>query len=197
MEIGGCNPQLGQSRTRYSYYFSRHSHTWGWATWQRAWMHYDKDIMHWPRIKRTQQWQNMWEERKEREYWETILDRVYKGEIDTWDYQWQLALWCNNALSAVPNLNLISNLGCGRGATHTRFRSHVLAELPLRNLDIISHPLEVKRNEEAYDFYFYKIVLGTQLRRLARSIRYVVQLVHQRIIGRGRSWVLNRKQYLT
>ncbi|OUC08639.1 hemolytic protein HlpA-like protein, partial [Litorilinea aerophila] len=45
MAITGDNFQFGRSRTKYSYYFSRYFHSWGWATWRRAWQHYD-DTLH-------------------------------------------------------------------------------------------------------------------------------------------------------
>ena len=34
-----------------SYYFSRGHNTWGWATWARAFRHYDVDMAEWPRVR--------------------------------------------------------------------------------------------------------------------------------------------------
>ena len=42
--ICGHNFQDAQWRGDGSYYFSRYADPWGWATWQRAWKHYDKDL---------------------------------------------------------------------------------------------------------------------------------------------------------
>lgn len=47
MTISGDNFQLGNSRTEYSYYFSKYTHIWGWASWRRAWQHYDVDMKSW------------------------------------------------------------------------------------------------------------------------------------------------------
>src|SRR3954453_1153033 len=41
MMISGDNFQGGRRRTPDSYYFSRYVHSWGWATWRRAWQHFD------------------------------------------------------------------------------------------------------------------------------------------------------------
>src|SRR5665648_587346 len=38
--ISGDNFQFGKKRTEYSYYFSRYTHIWGWASWRRAWDNY-------------------------------------------------------------------------------------------------------------------------------------------------------------
>ena len=50
-QIGGVNFQSGRRRTNYSYYFSRYAHIWGWATWRRAWRHYDVALKAWPLIR--------------------------------------------------------------------------------------------------------------------------------------------------
>lgn len=171
MEIAGSNWQLGHSRTNDSYYFSKHSHTWGWATWKRAWDHYDEKLTMWPGLKGTKDWARMWNDPREMEYWETILDRVYEGEIDTWDYQWQLAMWCRNGLSAVPNVNLVSNIGFGRDATHTTRARHPLAELPTHRLDDIRHPPAVIAHKEADTFFFEHFLWAKPWKRYIRTIR--------------------------
>ena len=47
MHIGGTNFQFGKERTKYSYYFSRYAHVWGWASWRRAWKFYDVEMKNW------------------------------------------------------------------------------------------------------------------------------------------------------
>jgi hypothetical protein len=49
MHIDGCSYQFGQRRTLDSYYFSRFVCPWGWASWRRAWQHYDFGATLWPR----------------------------------------------------------------------------------------------------------------------------------------------------
>ncbi len=47
MHIGGM--QLSPTgRCSASYRFSRFTHVWGWATWRRAWQHYDVAMGGWP-----------------------------------------------------------------------------------------------------------------------------------------------------
>lgn len=53
MTIGGANFQFGVRRTPYSYYFSAVHHIWGWATWRRAWRHYDVEMKQWPNVAQT------------------------------------------------------------------------------------------------------------------------------------------------
>jgi hypothetical protein len=172
MEIAGSNWQLGQSRTDFSYYFSKHSHTWGWATWKRAWRHYDEKLSLWPTIKGTQDWDQMWDDPREKKYWEWILDRVHEGDIDTWDYQWQFAMWIHKGLSAVSNVNLVSNIGFGREATHTSSLRHPLAGLPRQSLTEICHSPSVSCHKEADKFLFEEFLWESSWKRLARKAKH-------------------------
>ena len=43
MAIGGRSDLVG-TRTSASYYFSHLPSSWGWATWRRAWQHYDIEL---------------------------------------------------------------------------------------------------------------------------------------------------------
>ena len=35
------------------YYVSRNTHIWGWATWRRAWQHFDSELAAWPQRRDT------------------------------------------------------------------------------------------------------------------------------------------------
>ena len=140
MVISGTNLQFGNKRTKYSYYFSKHLHVWGWASWRRAWKYYDVNISLWPEIRDGGWLYDLFGDKKKVEYWKRIFDRVYKGEIDTWDYQWGLACWIQAGSIILPNVNLISNIGFGQGATHTKSK-HQVANLAVERMDFpIKHP---------------------------------------------------------
>jgi hypothetical protein len=55
--ISGDNFQFGRKRGDASYYFSRYNHIWGWASWRRAWQHYDRNMAIWPKF-RDDHWLN-------------------------------------------------------------------------------------------------------------------------------------------
>jgi len=116
--ISGNNFQYGQRRGEASYYFSRYCHIWGWATWRDRWASYDATLSLWPKYRNLLL--SSMEGVLERAYWATLLDRTYKGEIDTWDYQWQFASWLNQRVNVIPQANLVTNIGFGEQAHHTR-----------------------------------------------------------------------------
>jgi hypothetical protein len=53
-------------------------------------------------------------------FWRSIFTQVYDGQIDTWDYQLTLSFWLRGMISICPARNLISNIGFGSDATHTK-----------------------------------------------------------------------------
>jgi len=169
MEIGGGNYQAGQTRSEYSYYFSKYSHTHGWATWRRAWRYFDESIAAWPYLKQTAAWNLICGGEQERQYWNSIYNMIFEGKLTTsWDYQWQFARWCRGGVAAVPNVNLVSNIGFGRQATHTRWKCKALAHLPTHDIGTIRHPPAVVGNLEADRYMFRKIFQGNMFCRALR-----------------------------
>lgn len=114
--IAGCNRGLSSKYFSSSYAFSRFPLGWGWATWRRAWMEYRDEVDDWPQI-----CQAVWgDDHRALAYWHDKYERLQNGEIDTWDYSWQLSLWRNHRRAIVPKYNMVKNVGFGDLATHTR-----------------------------------------------------------------------------
>jgi hypothetical protein len=161
MMISGDNFQPKQ-RTHNSYYFSRWAHIWGWASWRRAWEHFDMEIATWPLAKANHTLRAAFSSDEEYRDWEPLLDRQHAGEIDTWDFPWQYACWSNHGLSIIPEKNLISNIGFGRDATHTLDPASHLANRPTTAIDELVHPAFVLPNYEA-DQHTLEQIFGPML----------------------------------
>jgi hypothetical protein len=154
MSISGDNFQFGRKRNTDSYYFSQYNHIWGWATWRRAWKHYDVDVQLWNTV-RDDGWLNdILNDRSIVKVWQKNFQDVHDGKVDTWDYQWVFACWIQSGLTILPNVNLISNIGFGADATHTKSADNEFANLPVEAISLpLQHPKFVVRNLEA-DKYF-------------------------------------------
>ncbi|MBC99007.1 MAG: hypothetical protein CME63_14790 [Halobacteriovoraceae bacterium] len=116
--VAGCN--LGANfDSEESFFFSYYISIWGWATWRRAWKFYDVngDLIENDHMRRTMKRHFSWNELI---YRTKCFKAVQLGEIDTWDYQWHLTCLSQNFLTIVPRLNLVSNIGVGEEATHTK-----------------------------------------------------------------------------
>ncbi len=157
MMISGDNFQP-HPRTGNSYYFSRWPHIWGWASWRRAWRHFDVDISSWPRLKASEQLNSVFSDPVEYDHWSSVLDRQHANEIDTWDFPWAYACWANQGLTILPERNLISNIGFGASATHTVDPSSHLANLKTHALGKLIHPEVVEANQVADEFTWQNIL---------------------------------------
>jgi hypothetical protein len=189
MEIGGGNFQLGRRRTTHSYYFSAYCCVYGWATWRRAWRHYDLHIRRWPELRSSGLLESVCGDGVEVDYWRRVFDEVYDGRMaSTWDYQWLLALWSQHGLSVVPEVNLVSNIGFGPDASHTKWLEAPEAALPTGRMDELDHPLAVWRNRDADRFLFDAIIGGSRLRGVAGFLSRVRAAVRWHI-GRPRAEV--------
>ena len=178
MMISGDNFQQ-EPRGDASYYFSKWSHIWGWASWRRAWALYDVEMKTWPQVRQQELLRAVCENDFEFEHWKKTFDQQYAGKIDTWDYAWAYSCWTNNGLTILPQKNLVSNLGFGPDATHTTDTASPLQRLPVGQLGTLSHPTVMARN---------------QLADLDTLNRYFLPQPPQRRKNRLRQWIQRVKR---
>lgn len=165
----------------HSYYFSKFNHIWGWATWRRAWAHYDVGMKDWSLQLGEQVLKDVFPDNAPlRRFWVDCFSKVAAGEIDTWDYQWDFTCWRFGGLTCAPTANLISNVGFGAGATHTVDAESKLANLQTSSLPLpLVHPPDIRRNVTADNWsganlfplkrYSARRVLGRRLKALLRG----------------------------
>lgn len=153
MVVSGDNFQFGRKRTSYSYYFSIFPHCNGWASWRRAWRHFDFEISLLPEVLDSGSLRSIHSDRALR-YWSKIFKNVYESnEKHFWDYQWAFACWIQNGLAILPDVNLVTNIGYGSDATHTTDSNCHIANLPVEAMNFpLTHPKLVLRNYQADKF---------------------------------------------
>jgi hypothetical protein len=135
-----------------SYYFSRYCYIWGWATWRRAWRCYDREMAEWPLLSRNGWLHDKVETSTAINFWRRQFDDGHEQHPDglnTWDVQLVFAFWRHKMHSIVPRKNLITNLGIGADATHTR-QTLGSAEQGAGFLEFpLQHPAEQTVDEKA------------------------------------------------
>lgn len=135
--------------SNYSYLFSRYAETCGYATWARAWCHYDADMRLWQAAKESGLLQSDFLGPREQMYWQKLFDEVWSRtcKCDPYDFQWLFACWLQGGLSIVPRSNLVTNIGGGPEATHTQQADCKFLRRPVQAIDWpLKHPLVVVRN---------------------------------------------------
>jgi hypothetical protein len=164
-----------------SYGFIPYALIWGWATWKRAWQHYDGNLDNWKKIRGTREVKKLWPDRIERRIRSKSLEFLLANPEDTWDHQWGFTVSYHRGLTVFPRNNLVSNIGWGRpDATHTK-SSGSRQEAPTAPVLPLIHPEEVFIDEQATSDalngrlygagkYRLRFQLQKNFRKLARAI---------------------------
>lgn len=165
MHISGNNYQGGRIRGNGSYYASQFAHSWGWATWRRAWAHYKLDISgfknDWDTLSAELGFSN---DRKA--WWFESLKTCGNGMSSIWDFQWHYAIMKQRGVCLLPQVHLVRNIGIGSDATHTH--SHTNTTLtPCRSLKNIKHPADLRIHPEWDEFDFRHSVVNLPYPRLS------------------------------
>lgn len=146
LHIGGTNP-VDDNLTSQTYYFSKYNRIWGWASWKRAWRYFDSQIKFWPEL-RDKKTHYQWFKPREARIWERAWDRVYANKVDAWGYQWFLCRLMQGK-AIVPCVNLVSNIGFNKDATHTFHSVSLLSNLPRGEITFpLIHPESLNEDAE-------------------------------------------------
>lgn len=180
--ISGCNLISKRFEPHESYFFSHYNHVWGWASWRRAWQHYDVTMQAWPEwrdengVRSISDGSSLFES-----YWRETFENVFLGRIDTWDYQWTFACWRIGMLTVLPASNQTHNLGFGLEATHTTIDTpdYVQDSIPMLLNIPMRHPSSVKCNIKADKLisrYIVHLTIFEDLKRKLRAIPFFVKI---------------------
>jgi hypothetical protein len=168
----------------YSYFFSKYPLAWGWATWRRAWAHFDPRLTSWPRFRLQPEAISLFDTEDERRYWFDTFSRMHAGRAPGgdgwgfWDYAWYYACM-TQGLSIHPTVNMISNVGFDAVASNTVGASDLAGRAHQTPGETLCHPSWVLRDRQADLDIFDRRFPGALLKR-QRSLR------HQ--IGRPSRW---------
>jgi len=132
MHVSGYNvvpPQnlLSETGSR----FSRYPESFAWATWERAWKHYDENLT-WGLESSVKEIAKITGSTTSALRWKLNFHDAAAGRIGSWAYRWISSMWSQNGTTVAPNRNLLSYSGFDEG-THT-VRSPRWKDLPIENL---------------------------------------------------------------
>ena len=161
MQIAGFNIPVDRRTRAFSYYFSRFATNWGWATWRRAWQHYDVEVKEWPALRDTAWLHEIVRHPSIVASWGRMLDLAHRRELGTWDHQWVFACWRQRGLSIQPSVSMITNIGFGDGATHTISTCHdPRADVSAKRIEFpLRHPAMFTESPKADRIYKRQVIL--------------------------------------
>ncbi|MEQ8238122.1 MAG: nucleotide-diphospho-sugar transferase [Cyclobacteriaceae bacterium] len=169
MHISGNNFQ-DNIENDHSYYFSKYSHSWGWASWSDRWSKFEtnqdqlidlSDLAHL--------------DKRESHFWKKKLNH----ENVNWDVSWQLTLFLNQGVAILPQVNLVSNIGAS-GVHFSEGDKNPLLFMTRGTIENVHHPIDnkpeisTKKDRFTFDKYYQpRISLIKKLKKVIRTNRLV------------------------
>lgn len=166
---------------RASYRFSKYGPIWGWASWRRAWIYYDPELKRWPVMCESGFLESAYDSVGERKARVDLGQRLFSGEIDTWDYQWQFTKNYQSGLSIIPVFNLILNVGFGVDSTHTTGVNPHAPKITHELRFPLTHPEFLLADRQHDRVYRSKFIIHSDLATIKKTIKLILQLVMLKI----------------
>ena len=91
--------------------------SWGWATWQRAWSHFDTDATGWKILKSDLQIRKRFNLDGAYDYF-SMLKKQMAGQVDSWAIRWYWSVFKVDGLVLFPPQTLVENIGFDGSGTH-------------------------------------------------------------------------------
>ena len=179
----------------HSYSFTWHNIAWGYATWRRAWQHFDLSVPVWPQLRETDFLEQIVKNPVAVESYRKIFNSLHDnpGEFDGYDWAWSFACWSQGGLSILPDTTMVQNIGFDPDSTHfvgceKDPRAAMVAapmQFPLR------HPPYVLRDRAADDYLIdtYWDPKTPPLSRYRKFRQAVGGLLPPRIRRTGSKWL--------
>jgi hypothetical protein len=149
--------------------FSRLVSSWGWATWQRAWINFEPDATKLERRIREADLISVMDFEGTFPYY-NMLQNQAKGEIDSWAIRWYASTLLRGGFAICPNVSQVSNYGFDNTGVHCGVSSIFNVELGTASEDWppqVAEDMLTYRQMQA----FFRSIRGTFPRRVLRKLK--------------------------
>ncbi|GAB3961656.1 hemolytic protein HlpA [Spirosoma harenae] len=168
--ISGTNPVVNWKFSRNSYLFSNVGFSWGWASWRRAWLHFDYTASQWATPAGKEKVRKQLTSDALYNHFSREFDYYFKDvRNDVWDFQWLFSRLFEGTYSIIPTVNLITNIGYDENATHTFDPGMGIGILPTISLKFpLKHP-DSQKIDNYFDWYVFERFVNPEKRSLAKK----------------------------
>lgn len=170
--ISGANYQDGIKHGTASYYFSKLPHAEAWATWRRAWKAYDIKMSGYPEFLKAGRFKEVSADPIIRLRFKYQIGRSFNNKADSWDGQWLFAIWKDDGVVIVPNVNMVERIGYTPDAEHCRDSDNKFAKMKSFPINEIVDPSEIVVDRAADSYDFYSIHKELARRKILRMLKF-------------------------
>ena len=151
-------------------FFYRAATSWGWATWERAWQHFEPNIDT-LMAKFDKSAKSAFSIEQTMNFWKQMED-FKKGKNNSWAIRWYASIFLKGGLTLNPSQSLVNNIGHDGSGIHSGIND--IYNVIINPKPITQFPTSIEENAVAYQAIkgFLKNRKGTFWERLKR---YVIQ----------------------
>lgn len=168
MHIGAYMYPINASHLTETFFY-RAATSWGWATWARAWNHFEPNIDHLIAQFDRQKIDKFSIDGK-MNFWKQMQE-LKKGKNNSWAIRWYASIFLNGGLTLNPAQSLIHNIGHDGTGVHSGINT--MYDVNIHSKRITSFPDQIQEDEMAYETikHFFEHRKGTLLQRITRFLK--------------------------
>jgi hypothetical protein len=150
-------------------FFYRAAGSWGWATWENAWQHFEPNIDSLINQFSKQQ-KHAFSIENNMNFWKQ-MEEFKKGKNNSWAIRWYASIFLRGGLTLNPAQSLVNNIGHDGTGIHSGIND--IYNVIINPKPIKEFPKEIKENELAYRTikHFLANRKGNLWERLKRFVR--------------------------
>jgi hypothetical protein len=152
--------------------------SWGWATWARAWQHFDPEATGWEALASDRSLRRAFNQQGAYDF-ASMLERQMQGLRDSWAIRWYWSVFRAQGLVLYPPQSLVKNTGFDGSGSHGRAALRRFGDVPLAQAAAQGLPAWPERPE----------VVEADLSAVRRAIRSGNGGWKGWLADRGRRWL--------
>tara|TARA_B100000242_G_C43031306_1_gene480492 strand:- start:1006 stop:1812 length:807 start_codon:yes stop_codon:yes gene_type:complete len=161
-----------------SYYFSKYSHIWGWATWRSTWDLFNDEEKYIRKFLNSKKFKRINKIVDEQNYWKSMYYQIKRGSLKSWAFYFLINIWKKDGLTVTPNKNLIINLGINNISSSNKNDPNLKINLSKTDIKFpLTHPKIIKVNETADNKVFYSIYKKNIQTRMKNKIKKMINFL--------------------
>jgi len=128
--------------------------SWGWATWDRAWKHFEPEAPGWERVRGDRRLRHQFNVDGSYGYANMLVCQM-SGLIDSWAVRWYWSVFMRGGVVLYPPVSLVRNAGFDGSGSHGRGwirRFAALGRARDKSLGAIAMPRAVRVDQELYRY---------------------------------------------
>jgi hypothetical protein len=150
-------------------FFFRLASSWGWATWKRAWQHFNPDIEMLYKQFDAEKIHAFSMEHTEN-FWKTFQN-FRAGKNNSWAIRWYASMFLQGGLALHPAVSMVNNTGHDGSGTHSDTSDMYKVKFAVQA--VTKFPSIIEENEIAYERikYFFRHRKGNLFQRGIKFLR--------------------------